>query len=76
MELTLIYTYKPNGGSERVGQEAITKLIKIRDNAQLPKHLWPETVLAAIYLYNKSPSYAYEIRTLDKVLDFWFRQYF
>ena len=32
-ELTLTYTYKPNGGAERAGQEVIIRSIKIRTGA-------------------------------------------
>jgi hypothetical protein len=44
--------------------------------ARLPEKLWPESSLAAIYLYNRSPSYAYNWKTPNEELDSWFRNYF
>jgi hypothetical protein len=53
----------------------------MRIRANLSAYLWPKTILAAIYLYNKSPSNAYikeeeEIKSLNKRLDSWFYNYF
>ena len=42
-----LYTHKPNRAAERARQEVITKSIKIRSRANLPKKLWPEVVIAA-----------------------------
>jgi hypothetical protein len=80
-ELSPTNMYESNGGAKRVGQEVITRSIKIRIRANLSAYLWPETTLAAIYLYNKSLSDAYikeeeEIRSLNKRLDSWFYNYF
>ena len=44
--------------------------------ANLPKKLWPESFMAAIYLYNRSPSYINYQRIPNKVLNSWFRNYF
>jgi hypothetical protein len=56
-------------------------LIKIRESANLPERLWPEAALAAIYLYNRSPSNARpedndEMTSPDEMLASWFRNYF
>jgi hypothetical protein len=53
----------------------------MRIRANLPAHLWPETTLTAIHLYNKSLSDAHieeeeEIKSPNKRLDSWFRNYF
>jgi hypothetical protein len=76
LELSPTHTHEPNGGSERAGQEVITKSIKMRDAAGLPLNLWSETSLAAIYLYNMSPLQSNEFRSPNEVLDAWFRSYF
>ena len=76
LEVSPSYTHEPNGGAERAGQELITKSIKMREGARFPRGLWPECVRAAGFLYNKSPSYAYDLRAPDEVLDSWFRNYF
>jgi hypothetical protein len=76
IELTLSYTHEPNGGSEQARQEIIDKSIAMRLFAGLPENLWPETTLAAIHLFNISPSYSYDWRTPNKTLDSWFRSYF
>jgi hypothetical protein len=69
LELSSTHTHEPNGGSERAGQEVITKSIKMRDSAGLPLNLWSETSLAAIYLYNISPLQSNEFRSPNEVLD-------
>jgi hypothetical protein len=76
LELSSFFTHEPNRALERAGQEVITRSIKIRETANLPKNLWPESTLTAIYLYNISPSEVYDMRTPNKVLDLWFRDYF
>jgi hypothetical protein len=70
------FTHEPNGAAERAGQEIITKQIKMREGANLPEHLWTEATLAAVWLYNMSPSYAHNLRSPNEVLDEWFRGYF
>jgi hypothetical protein len=76
LELSPSFTHEPNGASERAGQEVITRSIKMRETANLPENLWPESTLAAIYLYNISPSEVHDMRTPNEVLDLWFRGYF
>jgi hypothetical protein len=76
LELAPTYTHEPNGGSERAGQEVITKSIKMREAAGLPLNLWSETTLAAIYLHNMSPLQSNAFRSPNEVLDAWFRSYF
>ena len=48
----------------------------MRLSASLPENLWPETTLAAIHLFNMSPSYSHDWRTPNETLDSWFRSYF
>jgi len=76
LELTPSYTHEPNGGIEKAGQEVVDRSIKMINGAHLPPNLWPESSLAAIYLYNKSPSAKHQMRSPNEVLDLWFRQYF
>ncbi|KAK6597775.1 reverse transcriptase domain protein [Botrytis cinerea] len=59
LELSPPNTHESNGGSERAGQEIITKQIKMRISAGLPDRLWVEAAQAATYLYNISPRKAY-----------------
>jgi hypothetical protein len=80
-ELSPTNTHESNRDAKRVGQEVITRSIKMRIGANLPAHLWPETTLAAIHLYNKSLFDAHikeeeEIRSPNERLDSWFRNYF
>jgi hypothetical protein len=80
-ELSPTNMYESNGGAECVGQEVITRLIKMRIGANLSAYLWPETTLAAIHLYNKSPFDAHieeeeEMKSFNERLDLWFRNYF
>jgi hypothetical protein len=80
-ELSPTNTHESNRGAKRAGQEVITRSIKMRIRANLPAYLWPKTTLAAIHLYNKSPSDAHikeeeEIRSPNERLDSWFRNYF
>ena len=49
--------HEPNSSTEQAGQEIINKAIIMRLMANLPEKLWPESSIAAIYLYNWSPSY-------------------
>ncbi len=77
LELTPSYTHEPNGGIERAGKEVIERSIKMSNSANLPAELWVESTMAAIYLFNRSPSLQNrELASPNKVLDSWFRQYF
>ena len=81
LELSPTYTHESNGLIERAGQEVITRSIKVRESANLPAKLWPESTLAVIYLYNRSPSDARpedndEMTSPDEMLANWFRNYF
>ena len=76
LELSPSHTHESNSGSERAGQEVIDKALAICLSAGLPEELWPETALAAAYLYNMSPLYSHDWRSPNEVLDSWFRNYF
>jgi len=69
-------THEPNGGGERAGQEVITRSLKMRLGASLPKGLWPEIVQAAVWLINMSPRVGKEPLSPNEKLDQWFRQHF
>jgi hypothetical protein len=60
LELTPSHTHEPNGGPERAGQEIINKSIAMRESANLLERIWPEVTLAAIFLFNQSPSYTHD----------------
>ena len=55
LELSPTYIHESNRLIERAGQEVITRSIKVRESANLSVKLWPESTLAVIYLYNRSP---------------------
>ncbi len=55
----------------------IERSIKMSNGANLPAELWVESTMAAIYLFNRSPSLQNrELASPNEVLDSWFRQYF
>jgi hypothetical protein len=73
LELSLTYTHESNRLIERAGQEVIIRSIKVRESVNLPAKLWPESTLAVIYLYNRSPLDARpedndEMTSLDEML--------
>ena len=49
-------TQAQNGGAERIAAVIIQKSRAMRAGAKLPEYLWPETIKAATYLYNRTPS--------------------
>ena len=55
-ERTAPYTPAQNGKSERSGGVIIQKARCMRIGANLPHHLWPETVSAAAYILNRTPT--------------------
>jgi hypothetical protein len=56
VEYSAPYTPGQNGAAERSGGLIITKARLIRINANLPENLWPEIIIAAGYLLNRTPS--------------------
>ena len=76
LELSPPNTHESNGGSERAGQEIITKQIKMRISAGLPDRLWVEAAQAATYLYNISPRKACSFKSPNEVLESWFQNYY
>ena len=49
------YMKEPNGKIERAGKEISTKARCIGIAANLPQDLWPETIVAAAYILNRTP---------------------
>ena len=49
------YTPEQNGLAERINQTLLNKARSLLYNANLPFILWGEALLAAIYLYNRTP---------------------
>jgi hypothetical protein len=49
-------TQAQNGGAERIAAVIIQKSRAMRAGAKLPEYLWPESIKAATYLYNRTPS--------------------
>src|SRR6202012_2242966 len=52
------YTQAQNGEAERLGGVIKQKIRAMR--GKLPSSLWPEISRAAVYLYNRSPTYMYQ----------------
>ena len=56
-------TQAQNGGAERSGGVNKEKARAMRLDANLPWELWPEITRAAVYLYNRTPSYVNQWKT-------------
>ena len=56
VEQSAPYTPEQNGAAERSGGVIIFKARSMRIGARLPEDLWPETVVTATYLVNRTPS--------------------
>ena len=65
IERTPPYTPSQNGKSERAGREITTKSRCIGISANLPHDLWPETVAAAAYILNRTPSFKTDITPFE-----------
>lgn len=55
---TTPYTPENNGISERMNRTLVEKARSMLSDAKLPKHLWGEAVLTAVYLTNRSTTKA------------------
>ena len=49
------YTHEPNGLVERINRTIMNKARSLIYNSNLPLYMWGEAVLAATYLYNRTP---------------------
>jgi hypothetical protein len=58
-----IYTKEPNGFIERINLTLMNKVRAILANSKAPNYLWGEALLAATYLYNRTPHSALGFRT-------------
>jgi hypothetical protein len=56
LEVSAPYTQAQNGATERSGGVLLSKARTMRIEAQLPQFLWPEAIMAAGYLTNRSPT--------------------
>ncbi len=63
IELEATYTPAQNGAAERSGGVLTAKARALRIHANLPETLWPESIKAAAYLTNRSPSKSLEWST-------------
>ena len=62
-QITLAYTKEPNGLIERPNRTLITKVRSLLFQAKLPNYLWGEALLAAVFLYNRTPHSALKGKT-------------
>ena len=60
---TAPYTPAQNGVGERINRTIIEKVRSMLIGAKLPKVYWGEAVLAAIYLYNRTPNSSIGFKT-------------
>jgi len=56
LETSVPYSPEQNGSAERSGGVIVAKARCIRIHANLPEEMWPETVKAAAYLVNRTPT--------------------
>ena len=70
-EFTIRYTPQQNGVAERMNRTIIEKARCMLLDSRMKKYLWTETVLAAVYLINRSPTEALK----DKVpAELWYEE--
>src|SRR6185312_8031625 len=63
-QLSPAYTHEPNGFIERINRTILNKARSLLFNSNTPLYLWGEAVLAATYLYNRTPHSALNNKTL------------
>jgi hypothetical protein len=57
------YTKEPNGLAERINRTLITKVRAILYASNMPIYLWGEALVAATYLYNRTPHKSLGLKT-------------
>jgi hypothetical protein len=62
-QLSPPYTHEPNGFIERINRTIINKTRSLLYNSNLPLYMWGEAVLAATYLYNRTPHTSINYKT-------------
>jgi len=62
-QLSPAYTHEPNGFIERINRTILNKARSLLFNSNTPLYLWGEAVLAATYLYNRTPHSALNNKT-------------
>jgi len=65
--LTVRHTPQQNGVAERMNQTLLQRARCMRLNAGLSKEFWAEVVNTAVYLVNRSPSTAIDLKTPQEV---------
>ena len=60
---TPIYTKEPNGLIERINLTLLNKVRAMLLYSGLPNYLWGEAILAACYIYNRTPHSAIDLKT-------------
>ena len=62
-QTTPAHTKEPNGLIERPNRTLMTKVRSLLFQAKLPNYLWGEALLAAVFLYNRTPHSALKGKT-------------
>lgn len=57
------YTPEQNGAAEIINRVILNKVRALLINSNLPKFLWGEAILTAVYLYNRTPNSSIEFKT-------------
>ena len=58
IEPTVAYTPQQNGVAERFNRTVVEKVRSMLVESSIPKMMWPEAVLTAVYLINRRPTAA------------------
>ena len=74
VEMSAPATQAQNGRAERSGGVVIAKARKMRIGARLPKDLWPEIILCAAYIHNRTPTSQNNWESPITKLKSWFAQ--
>jgi hypothetical protein len=57
------YTPEQNGAAEIINRVILNKVRALLFNSNLPKFIWGEAMLTAVYLYNRTPNSSIEFKT-------------
>jgi hypothetical protein len=73
VEISAPHTQAQNGGPERAGGVIALKATSLLGDSKLPEKLWPEAVITAGYLLNRTPTRALDWKTPFQFLYAWLK---